>query len=426
MAAMGNMCCDHGIRVSDNDYEHRRAGNFVWDKSASKTASVVDAGRQGTTGEGEPSGEPQRPQFAARESPAEASASVPRTANAGGLVGDGTPAAGGGASGSIGAASSWATRGDKRGNSSDTSIARGEWDPEDFLRRLKEARRQGGTGYDVAIVKKVLVEVAESNYQLRSQWAVPRTHSVPQEKCAAAAGSLRPRSRTQVSFSSMFTGDAMHLFAKDGRNKVCGLNFANGEHVGGGYKNGAMAQEEDLCRMIPSLYSSLFNAKNHGLYPFGPCTCKSVDRPEKYSEVLYTKGLVLARTSESNGYALLPKEQQRTVALVTAAAPNINFAKEVYDLRLIHNTIKSIFIAPLLDEPDLTTIILGAWGCGAFGGDPIEISELFARALLDDGLGQMYDEIHFAIPAGANHNKFRETFVKRGIPVKDLDAERGA
>merc|ERR1712032_1768816 len=175
----------------------------------------------------------------------------------------------------------------------------------------------------------------------------------------------KPKRQTQISFSCMFTGDAMHYFTKDKRTKVCGLNFANGEHVGGGYKHGAMAQEEDLCRMIPTLYSSLFNAQKHGLHPFGPCTCKSADIPEKYSTVLYTKGLVLARTSEAQGYALLPREQQRIVSLVTAAAPNVNFASEVYDL------------------------------------------------------GLMYDEIHFAIPPGANHDKFREAFVKKDIPIKD-------
>jgi hypothetical protein len=32
-------------------------------------------------------------------------------------------------------------------------------------------------------------------------------------------------------------------------------------------------------------------------------------------------------------------------------APNINFAKEVYDLRLMRNTVEAIFIAPKLQRP---------------------------------------------------------------------------
>ena len=36
-----------------------------------------------------------------------------------------------------------------------------------------------------------------------------------------------------------------------------GLNFANAHHAGGGYLRGARAQEEDLCRLMPTLYTAL-------------------------------------------------------------------------------------------------------------------------------------------------------------------------
>lgn len=68
--------------------------------------------------------------------------------------------------------------------------------------------------------------------------------------------------------------------------------------------------------------------------------------------------------------------------------------------------------------PELDTLILGAWGCGAFGCNPQHVSDLFARAVVNEGLGNLYKEIHFAIPADANGTAFRETFAK--VPFKEL------
>ncbi|CAE8720981.1 unnamed protein product [Polarella glacialis] len=226
-----------------------------------------------------------------------------------------------------------------------------------------------------------------------------------------------------ISFSKMNTIEALVRFGSEKGRQVCGLNFANGKDVGGGYKNGSTAQEEDLCRRIPSLYGSLYQADKDGLYPFGPPTCTAADKPEKYSDVLYTLGLTVARAGEEEGYRLLKKEEQVQVSLIAAAAPNIRFASEVNDPDLIYRTIQSIFIAPQLVEPGVSTLILGAWGCGAFGGDPLQIAELFVRALVQDNLGQTYREIHFAIPQTSptdeNYDAFRSVFRNSKIEVKD-------
>jgi len=104
---------------------------------------------------------------------------------------------------------------------------------------------------------------------------------------------------------------------------------------------------------------------------------------------------------------------------VTAAAPNVNFAREVYDLRLMANTVRTIFMAPKISRPRINTLILGAWGCGAFGGNPHEISDLFATAIAEEGLGHIYQEVHFAIPADKNGVVFRETFRSK-VPFQEI------
>merc|ERR1719393_764078 len=100
-------------------------------------------------------------------------------------------------------------------------------------------------------------------------WWVPKTQLFTRKDCAQRViGFGRP---AEVTFSGMTTAEALQRFAKDPQKRVCALNFANGKHVGGGYKKGAIAQEEDLCRQIPTLYSSLYNAQQKDkLYPFGP------------------------------------------------------------------------------------------------------------------------------------------------------------
>lgn len=298
-----------------------------------------------------------------------------------------------------------------------------EWHAEDFKKRLDQAKATKDRNY----IKSILKEVSENNYALRNQWRVPRTVLVPLETCLKSRATGMGTD-PQITFSKMTTADALMWFAeKSPSRKVVGLNFANGQNVGGGYKNGAIAQEEDLCRRMPTLYTSLYNAKREGLYPFGPCTCNSPSLPAKYSDVLWTPEVCIGRANESFGYQLLEKHQQVHVSLVAAAAPNLKFADppEPYDKTLMQNSVKAILLAPLIHQRDTSTIILGAWGCGAFGCDPTDIAELFVNALVTERLGRLYEEVHFAIPEfevqDQNGHIFREVFRKHNVKFKELD-----
>lgn len=278
-------------------------------------------------------------------------------------------------------------------------------------------------------VRSMLREVSEHNYVIRDMFPPPRTLLVTHQQCARTRVQGTGRD-PQVSFSEMTTADAIHYFGlrlKSNRKRVCALNFANGSQVGGGYKTGAQAQEEDLCRRMPGLYTTLFNAKSRDvLYPFGPCTCTSSRDPQKYSDVLWTQDVQLARKAQEDGFAILPHEQQVLVSVVSAAAPNIRFADppEIADINLMYNTVKAIFIAPAMMQPEVSVLILGAWGCGAFGGNPNDVSGLFCRALRDDGLGRFYEHVHFAVPRAAekpdNWAIFREALRTHAISVTEI------
>ena len=64
-------------------------------------------------------------------------------------------------------------------------------------------------------------------------------------------------------------------------------------------------------------------------------------------------------------------------------------------------------------ENGYRSLILGAWGCGAFGNSPDDVSKAFRTALLDDGLGRYFSDVCFAIYGpedGKNFLAFRNTF----------------
>eukprot|EP00927_Polykrikos_kofoidii_P012701 TRINITY_DN15503_c0_g1_i1.p1 TRINITY_DN15503_c0_g1~~TRINITY_DN15503_c0_g1_i1.p1 ORF type:complete len:405 (+),score=35.24 TRINITY_DN15503_c0_g1_i1:51-1217(+) len=297
-----------------------------------------------------------------------------------------------------------------------------DWDETDFVARLREARC---SGHSKDAAKRILREVAENNYIHRNRWRVPDTIAVPYQRGMSSRVPIYG-ANSRVTFSDLTTAEALLVLGKTRREVICGLNFANGSHVGGGYKNGATAQEEDLCRRMPSLYTSLNNASRDGLYPFGPCTCRTPAVPCKYADVLWTPDVVIARADEAKGYAWLPEHEQVSACLVTAAAPNINFAKppEIDDPEMMCNTIRNILAAPRLMRPEIDTIVLGAWGCGAFGGNPAVIAELFFRVLFQENFQQFYKEIHFAIPRFSkedlNAKVFLDTFRKHRVPVSML------
>eukprot|EP00434_Breviolum_minutum_P010136 symbB.v1.2.008944.t1/scaffold563.1/size187063/21 len=302
-----------------------------------------------------------------------------------------------------------------------STVAMADWDHVTFAQKFSQYKADK----DYKQLKHLLSQVAKDNYARRETFGrIPRT--IPVSHAETLRCKPHKDSVPIISFSKMDTADACFYFAKQ-RRRVCALNFANGKDVGGGYMMGATAQEEDLCRQIPLLYSSLNNAQKHDLYPFGPPTCSSADKPEKYCDVLYTNNLLLARGGAEEGFRILKPREQVAVSLIAAAAPNIKFSKDVNDEKLIYRTMKTIFNAPHVAEPGaIDTLILGAWGCGAFGGDPVQIARLFVQALLAEGLGQGYKEVHFAIPQFSvedqNYDVFRDVF-RRSIPdVKDYDS----
>lgn len=196
----------------------------------------------------------------------------------------------------------------------------------------------------------------------------------------------------------VFMNDASDVccnYLMESKHNVCVLNFADALDPGGLYTIGYDTHEEELCRTIPGLYDSLKESK---AYPFN---C--------YTNVLYSPDLLLYRNSKDNYNRYKDPKQ---LSVISAAAPNIN--KEEFDKQKVYDIMKMIFYIPKIYDKNKTAIILGAWGCGAFGNEPKKIAKLFKRLI--DGHKYLYKVICFSFTSKEIYDIFKETFHQGNTP----------
>lgn len=169
------------------------------------------------------------------------------------------------------------------------------------------------------------------------------------------------------------------------------LNFANPVEPGGGVTRGAQAQEEDLCRRS-SLYLSISSVEAEPYY----------QENERAHPGLFTHNALLSphvqvfRASDGT-YLGEPFE----VAVLTVAAPYVPYTATVTSAELtetIETRVRGML--SIAEGCGYERLVLGAWGCGAFGNDPERVAEAFRGALADFAGFRI---VRFAIP-GPSHN----------------------
>ncbi len=199
----------------------------------------------------------------------------------------------------------------------------------------------------------------------------------------------------------------------EGIMKVLVLNLASPVHPGGGVRRGARAQEEDLCRKS-SLLLSLESKTASRYYKFN----KSLHSFMGSDALMLTPNVEIIK--EENGVLL---DDTVVVSVLTCAAPKISGGKEgmieAEYRQLVYNRIFGMLKAAAFFG--YRHLILGAWGCGAYGNDASVISDLFRRALneLDyNGFKEnnLFSRIDFAVldrtPTQFNYKQFKRNFQK--------------
>lgn len=158
--------------------------------------------------------------------------------------------------------------------------------------------------------------------------------------------------------------------------KVAVLNYASARNPGGGYLNGAQAQEEALCRGS-ALYATLRRAPEYYAHHRAERSAFYTDR------VIHSPGVPVFR--DDRGRLL---ETPYTAGFLTSPAPNAGVIRRTApgSAHLIPAALASRAerVLEVAAVRGYRRLVLGAWGCGVFQNDPAEVAGVF-RTLLTDG-----------------------------------------
>lgn len=212
----------------------------------------------------------------------------------------------------------------------------------------------------------------------------------------------------QVEFSDGGTVSTAYKYAAEGFH-VAMLNFADALVPGGLVLAGEVTQEENICRCT-NLYESLTSEKAKIYY----------NQNNRYGGSRYTNALIYSPGvvifKDDITYDMLP--EQFAADVITSPAPLGGNTLMMQDL--IATRMEGIVKSAIAHGCEV--LILGAWGCGAFGQDAVVIARLFANVL--NKYRYYFDRVQFAIRSNSGEpSPLRLVFEKAFNEVYDNGSE---
>ena len=214
---------------------------------------------------------------------------------------------------------------------------------------------------------------------------------------------LHPKHSVNITVENMTTTEAIKHF-----KGYAALNFASYKFPGGGFRKvpTCLAQEEYICKD-----SFLFNVLSHPKFKI-----QYEWNRAHLNNGLYTNWCIF---SKDVGFVDVKGDIVATADIITCAAPNANkYRNKVHDECCEHNIDRAMhqrigFLLAVAKKMGVKNIILGAFGCGVFGNDPMAVASIFYNHLLNRNYG--FENVVFAIPGGTNYEVFKnrlEDFLK--------------
>lgn len=194
---------------------------------------------------------------------------------------------------------------------------------------------------------------------------------------------------TQIQIRNETTFAGARALVEAGATEVCSLNFASAKNPGGGFLGGSQAQEEALCR-ASGLYDTLLAAPEY--YEFHRAGGSAL-----YSHhMIYSPDVPVFRNDEDE---LI--DDPWCTSVITSPAVNAGALRR-NDPELVgrigsemEDRIDHVMtVAACMGHRNL---VLGAWGCGVFQNDPIQIAGLFASLLNSKRFRGVFQRVRFSV-----------------------------
>ena len=165
------------------------------------------------------------------------------------------------------------------------------------------------------------------------------------------------------------------------------LNFASAKNPGGGFLNGAMAQEESIAASS-GLYHTLIR---HPEYYQNNRNCPSMIYT---NHAIYSPEVVFFRNGR---FELL--EEPVTASVLTL--PAVNMGQVIQKGEDVHTAETAMYermklALALFVQMNHRHLILGAYGCGVFRNDPYKIA-CWWKELLTGYFADTFDTVVFAV-----------------------------
>lgn len=187
--------------------------------------------------------------------------------------------------------------------------------------------------------------------------------------------------------------------------QVAVLNFASARNPGGGYLNGAQAQEEALCR-ASALYTCLLRAREF------------YDHHRAHRDPFYTDRVIHSPAvpvfRDDRGRLL---DSAHLVGFLTAAAPNAGVVRRTAPERVTELpralAVRAERVLSVAVAEGYRRVVLGAWGCGVFQNDPAQVAGAFRTLLAPGGrFAGAFEHVVFGVLDRTPGAVVREAFVR--------------